>query len=232
MFFVANILLVSCTGENTRESARAGNPAAYDARVPEGFVVEQAVPPGMVSYPMFATFDNDGRLFVIESSGKTTSTEDVLENPTFKILLLEDEDGDGVFDKRSDFADRIPYPMGGTFYQGSFYATAPPDILRLTDTDRDGVADKREVILTGWTLSHNAATLSGPFQGPDGWMYMCDARRGFNIKTKEGTQLTGKGARIWRCRPDGSGLEWVSGGGFDPPFWQARSRPFDPLQGY
>lgn len=46
-------------------------------------------------------------------------------------------------------------------------------------------------------------------------MYMCDARRGFNIRTREGTQLTGKTARIWRCRPDGTGLEWISAGGFD-----------------
>lgn len=184
-------------------------------RVPDGFTVEEAAPAGMVKYPMFATYDQTGRLFVIESSGHTTSTEDVLENPTFMIRLLEDEDGDGTFDKAVVFADSLPYPMGGVFYQGSFYTAAPPDLLRLTDSDGDGVADKREVILTGWTLNHNAATLSGPFLGPDGWMYLCDARRGFDITTKEGARLQGKTARIWRCRPDGTGLESVSGGGFD-----------------
>lgn len=208
-------LLSSCTADKRSRNAEEMILGSKNVALPPGFFLEPATLPGMVSYPMFATFDNDGRLFVIESSGKTTSTEDVLENPAFSILLLEDKDDDGVFDKRTVFADKLPYPMGGTFHQGSFYATAPPDLLRLTDTDSDGVADKREIILTGWTLNHNAATLSGPFFGPDGWMYMCDARRGFNITTKEGTQLTGKGARIWRCRPDGTGLEWVSGGGFD-----------------
>ncbi len=183
--------------------------------LPEGFVIERAAPPGMAAHPYFATFDPDGRLFVIESSGKTTSTEDVLKDPTFQVLLLEDLNHDGCFDKRKVFADKIPYPMGSYFYRGSLYVTAPPDLLRFTDTDGDGEADKREVVLTGWTLNHNAATLSGPFFGPDGWMYMCDARRGFDIRTKEGTELSGKGARIWRCRPDGSGLEWVAGGGFD-----------------
>jgi hypothetical protein len=44
---------------------------------------------------------------------------------------------------------------------------------------------------------------------------MCDARRGFDIKTLEGMELKGKGARIWRCLPDGRELESYSGGGFD-----------------
>ena len=197
------------------ESQEPDSAGLRGMHVPDGFVIEPATAPGMVAYPMFATLDNQGRLFVIESSGETTSTKDVLENPDFKVLLLEDEDEDGIYDKRGVFADKIPYPMGGAFYDGSLYVTAPPDFIRFTDTDGDGAADRKEVLITGWTLNHNAATLSGPFFGPDGWMYMCDARRGFDITTNEGTQLKGKGARIWRCRPDGTDLEWVSGGGFD-----------------
>lgn len=210
LVFVMGSFLMSCgIGEKEEESQADG------LHVPQGFEITRVVAPELVSYPMFATLDNQGRLFVIESSGKTTSTEDVLKDPTFKILLLEDIDGNGIYDSRKVFADSIPYPMGGVFYKGSFYVTAPPDLLRFTDTDSDGIADEREVILSGWTLNHNAATLSGPFLGPDGWLYMCDARRGFTIKTKEGRELSGKGARIWRCRPDGTGLESVSGGGFD-----------------
>lgn len=208
-------LLTSCGGGQAVELYEEQALEVDGLQVPDGFMIERAAAPGLVTYPMFATLDNQGRLFVIESSGKTTSTEDVLKNPAFHIRLLEDMDGDGVYDKSKIFADQIPYPMGGTFYQGSFYVTAPPDLIRFMDTDDDGVADEREVILTGWTLNHNAAVLSGPFFGPDGWLYMADARRGFDIKTKEGTILTGKGARIWRCRPDGTGLESVSGGGFD-----------------
>lgn len=101
------------------------------------------------------------------------------------------------------------------FTGGSLYVAVPPNLMRYTDADGDGIAEKKETVLSGWVLHHNAATLSGPFMGPDGWMYLADARRGFHIKTKEGDSLTGKGARIWRCRPDGTGLESVSGGGFD-----------------
>ena len=207
MLLGISILFTSCNKKQ---------PAGADGlRVPEGYTIERVAGPELVSYPMFASFDNQGRLFVIESSGKTTSTEDVLANPTFHIRLLEDKDSDGIFDKSVVYADHIPYPMGGYFYRGSLYVAAPPNLMRYTDADGDGIAEKREVVLSGWVLHHNAATLSGPFMGPDGWMYLADARRGFNIKTKEGDSLTGKGARIWRCRPDGTGLESVSGGGFD-----------------
>lgn len=210
-------LLLLCVGFLLPVSCKQDGPSGEFANlhVPEGLVVERAVPEGMVQYPMFASIDNEGRLFIAESSGETTSTKDVLENPTFFIRLLEDTDQDGVYDKSTIFADKLPYPMGGTFYDGSFYAAAPPDLLRLTDKDGDGVAEEREVILTGWVLSHNAATLGGPFMGPDGWMYLTDARRGFDITTKEGVRLQGKSARIWRCLPDGSRLEPMSGGGFD-----------------
>lgn len=200
-------ILDGCTSKETKP--------VEGLKVPEGFSIENAADSGLVSYPIFAGFDNNGRLFTYESNGTTTSTEDVLKNPIFQIRILEDENGDGIFDKSTVFADNIPYAMGGAFYNGSLYVAAPPDLIRFKDTNDDGVADEREVILSGWTLNHNAATLSGPYMGPDGWLYLTDARRGFDIVTKEGDTLKGKGARIWRCLPDGSKLESIAGGGFD-----------------
>jgi putative membrane-bound dehydrogenase-like protein len=187
----------------------------HGMKVPEGFTIEPVVDSTMISYPMFASFDNTGRLFLCESTGETFSTEEHLKNPPYHIRLLQDVDGDGYFEKSTIFADSLTYPKGAVFFQGSLYVASAPDLLKLTDTDGDGVADKREVLLTGWVLNHNAAAFGGPFMGPDGWLYLTDARRGFDITTKEGKELKGKGARIWRCKPDGSELESMSGGGFD-----------------
>src|SRR5690554_5414513 len=62
--------------------------------VPDGFSIERVVDPELLSYPMFASFDDQGRLFVFESTEPNTmGTETMLENPSYHIRLLEDTDG-------------------------------------------------------------------------------------------------------------------------------------------
>ena len=73
------------------------------------------------------------------------------------------------------------------------------------------------MIVSGWHFSANAASLHGPFFGPDGWLYLTDGRHGYDIKGRDGRAFKGEASRIWRVRPDGTGLEWVAGGGFDNP---------------
>jgi putative membrane-bound dehydrogenase-like protein len=197
-----------------RESA-SGPTGLESLHVPEGFRVELATQAEMVFYPAFASFDDRGRLFVCESAGKNISDEEALQHPEFRIRMLEDTKGDGVFDRGTVFADKITMAMGAQWYHGSLYVAAPPDLLRFQDTNGDGVADRREVVLTGWSINANGTTLHGPFLGPDGWMYLTFNTGPYKINTKEGTTLTGPGGRVFRAHPDGAGLEWIVGGGFD-----------------
>src|SRR5229473_3016298 len=185
--------------------------------VPAGFKVEKVAGAGLVNYPMMGTIDDRGRLFLCESSGNTLTTDQMAAKPDYVIRMLEDTDGDGVYDRSTVFADKLTQPAGAVWYRGALYVAAPPDLIRLEDTDGDGVADKRDVIVHGWHLSSNAASLHGPFLGPDGWLYLTDGRHGFDIKTKDGREFKGQASRIWRVRPDGTGLEWVSGGVY--PKW-------------
>ena len=204
-------LLISIFGCQPGESDRA-----YPIQVPEGFEITEVISSDSIAFPMFGSFDNSGRLFVFEATEINNMGTELMEaEPSYQIRLLEDTDGNGDFDHSVIYASKLPFPMGGTFYQGSLFVAASPDLLKLTDLDGDGVADRKEKLLTGWTLNQNGAILSGPFMGCDGWLYLADARRGFEIRSKEGTIFKGQGARIWRCLPDGSQLDWVSGGGFD-----------------
>ncbi len=212
--FIACIFLALFLGLSP---AYADGPEALAAlSVPDGFHVEIAAGPELSSYPMLMTLDDRGRLFIAESSGKDESGKEMVANPQCMILMLEDVDHDGVFDKRTVFADQLSLPMGVLCYQGNVYVASPPDFFRFKDTDGDGVADEREVLLTGWNVL-NTASLHGPFLGPDGWLYLTHGRHGYTIATKEGELLEGFASRIWRCRPDGTQLERVAGGGFDNP---------------
>ena len=205
-------------GTNSAKGLRSGHPLVSDIQVPDGYTVEVAAGPDLVDYPMFSTVDETGRLFVFESIGHVyKKTKDALDNPQFRIKLLTDTNGDGKYDKSTIYADKVGFPQGGVFYKGSLYASSAPDLIKFTDTDNDGMADKREVILSGWTLNVNANSLVGPFMGPDGWLYMTSAGMGFDVTSKEGKRMKGGTARIWRVRPDGSGLEWISAGGMNNP---------------
>ena len=187
-------------------------------QVQEGYEISVVAGPDLVDYPMFATLDHMGRLFVFESIGDVYGdTQEALDNPQFRIKLLTDLDSDGIYDQATIFADKLSFPQGGVFYQGSLIASSAPDLLKLTDTDGDGIADEREVIMSGWTLDVNANSLIGPFMGPDGWLYMTNAIKGFDVQSLEGEHLKGETARIWRLRPDGSDLEWISAGGMNNP---------------
>src|SRR5262249_58975180 len=84
-------------------AAAAGNSsprkvAAARYKVPPGFVVEQVAGPPLVRYPLFAAFDDRGRLFVAEGTGTNLPGEELAKRKLGRILLLEDTDGDGRFD--------------------------------------------------------------------------------------------------------------------------------------
>src|SRR5213078_2693779 len=155
-------------------AVRAPTPATRLAaiHVPPGFKVELAAGAELSPYPMMGTFDDRGRLFIAESSGNTLTDQQMKDRPDYKIRLLEDRNGDGVFEHSQVFADKLTLPAGAAWYRNALYVAAPPDLLRFEDTDGDGIADKREIVVTGWNLSSNAASLHGPFFGPDGMLYL------------------------------------------------------------
>lgn len=186
--------------------------------VPEGFSVELVAAPPLVEHPMMAGFDDQGRLYIAESAGKNLETP-VLEKelPNF-VRRLEDTDGDGRFDKSTIFADKMTYPMGALWHEGSLYVASPPHIWKLTDTDDDGVADKREPIVGRFGYIGNAADIHGCFLGPGGRIYWCDGRHGHRFTTPDGQVASeGQAARIFSARPDGGDIRVHCGGGMDNP---------------
>lgn len=186
--------------------------------LPDGFEIELVAGPPLIERPITAAYDELGRLYVSESSGTNDNVQLQLANKPHRILRLTDRDGDGRFDERSVYADQLMFPEGTMWLDGSLYVTAPPVIWKLTDTDDDGVADQRKVFFDGKTLTGCANDLHGPYLGRDGWIYWCKgAFAEQRYDRLRGKPLETKAAHIFRCRPDGSGIEPVMTGGMDNP---------------
>ena len=186
--------------------------------IPEGFTIELAAKTPLADRPIVASFDEQGRLFVADSSGSNERPDAQLKNPTHRILRLEDTNGDGVFDKSTVFADKMMFPEGILCYRGSVYVGAPPHIWKLTDTDDDGKADRREIWFDGKTVTGCANDLHGPYLGPDGYIYWCKgafAKQSYVLPN--GKTFTTRASHVFRAKPDGSAVEPVMTGGMDNP---------------
>jgi putative membrane-bound dehydrogenase-like protein len=202
-------------------TAAVAGEVALDGRtftLPDGFAIERVAGPPLVDRPIVADFDERGRLYVADSSGSNDPVQKQLAEKPHRILRLEDTDGDGRFDRRTVFADKMMFPEGALWFDGSLYVSAPPSIWRLTDTDGDGVADRREEWFRGKTLTGCANDLHGPYLGPDGWIYWCKGAFAQQSYERPGkSPFVTRAAHIFRCRPDGTELEPVMTGGMDNP---------------
>lgn len=198
--------------------ARSAAPSSPAFTLPPGFTIERVAGPPLVDRPMLADFDDRGRLYVADSSGSNDRPEQQLVDRPHRIVRLEDTDGDGRFDKRVVFADRMMLPEGSMWFDGSLYVAAPPSIWKLTDTDDDGVADRREEWFKGETLTGCANDLHGPFLGPDGWIYWTKGAFAQQTHARaSGSPLVTRAAHIFRRRPGDDALEVVLTGGMDNP---------------
>lgn len=223
----------------------AGVPRVLDDRLQLEMVAEH---PQIVT-PTGIDVDAHGRVWVIESHTHFPP-DGYRGHASDRVLILEDTGGGSSADRITVFADGlkhamsvavqplwwdVPQPSRTALAASPVGEQSPPvyvatrgEILRLHDTNGDLKVDERLRLVhldTPGNYPHNG--LAGFAFDALGWMYFGfgeNLGEPYKIIGRDGTTLSGggEGGNLYRCRTDGSHLEQVATG-----FWNPHASCFD-----
>ena len=179
-------------GEGTAPQAGSATAPASPAEapgrmtVPEGFNVTLFAAEPDVVQPIAFTIDPKGRLWVVENY----SYPIWLGGPRGKdrILIFEDADGDGRFDRRTVFYDKGTNLTGIELGFGGVWVCATPNLLFIPDRDGDDRPDGPPVVvLDGWDTKAQHNMFNALKWAPDGWLWGCNGIMSNSRVGKPGT---------------------------------------------
>lgn len=174
-------------------------------QVPVGFELELFASEPMIINPIAFTWDERGRLFVIETTDYPNEIRK--EGGDDKIKILEDTDGDGKADKVTVFAEGLNIPTSITAVNGGMLISMAPDFVFLKDTDGDDVADVKETIITGWGKSDTHAGPSNLKYGFDNKVWGVLGYSGFRGEVSGVSHSFSQG--VYRFDSNGENLEYL-----------------------
>lgn len=145
--------------------------------MPPGYSVDLVAAEPLVMDPILAEFDGDGRLWVVEMHSFAFHPD--MSNsfdPINELVILEDTDDDGMFDKRAVFMDELIMPRAFKILdRNCALVGAPPNLFHACDLDGDLVSDTRELVDDTFAeegiVEHGA---NGLFWGMDNTIYVSE----------------------------------------------------------
>src|SRR4051812_30222843 len=125
------LTIVSSLPAADRHPALSPQEALASFQLEPGLRIELVAAEPLVIDPVALAFDERGRLFVVEGRGYPDPVEGGGKTTEGRIVLLEDTDGDGRYDRRREFASGLGYVNGIAAWRGGIFVTSAPDILYL-----------------------------------------------------------------------------------------------------
>jgi putative membrane-bound dehydrogenase-like protein len=206
---------------NTEPTPGGPMPAEEAARtmeLPPGFKCQVFAAEPDVQQPIAMTWDAKGRLWIAECYTYAENPARWNTDLRDRILIFEDVNQDGRFDKRTVFWEEGIRLTSIEVGFGGVYALCAPHLLFIPDKNGDDVPDGTpEILLDGFnskTIGHNI--VNGLRWGPDGWLY---GRHGITDTSAIGApgtpaeQRTRMNCGIFRWHPRSRAFEVVCQGG-------------------
>jgi len=146
--------------------------AAAAMTLPDGFRVELVASEPELHQPIALAIDPKGRLWIAEAFTYPQRAPEAEGKDD--ILVFEDRDHDGSFERRSVFARNLNLVSGLEVGFGGAWVGAAPYLYFIPDKNDDLVPDgPPEILLDGWGHQDTHETLNAFTWGPDGWLYGC-----------------------------------------------------------
>jgi putative membrane-bound dehydrogenase-like protein len=186
-------LTISAAGRSLWAQGFTPEEAAKRMKVPPGFQVKVAACEPEIRQPVTMSFDDRGRLWVIQYLQYPTpaglkavkvdqylrTVYDKLPEPpprgprgADRITILEDTHGDGHYHKVRDFVTGLNLASGMCLGHGGVFVAQPPYLLFYPDRNGNDIPDgDPEVLLTGFGMEDAHAFANSLQWGPDGWLY-------------------------------------------------------------
>ena len=188
LLLIAGMLTVGRAQDSKQPVIDAPLPPAEAARtmvVPEGFQVTLFAAEPDVMQPIGFCIDDRGRLWVAEAYNYPNHGT----KPGDRILVFTDTDGDGRFDQRTVFYDKLNYVTGIEVGFGGVWVVSPPSLYFIPDQDGDARPDgEPQVLLDGFGNHANSHNLANALAwGPDGWLYGTHGRTNWSLLGKPQT---------------------------------------------
>jgi len=115
--------------------------------LPPGYSVELVASEPLVQDPVAIDWDPDGRLWVVEMSGYMRNISGTNErDPVGRVIVLQDENGDGRMDKRTVFADGLVLARAVKVLDRGVLVGEPPNAWLMHDTNGDLRMDTKELV--------------------------------------------------------------------------------------
>jgi putative membrane-bound dehydrogenase-like protein len=147
--------------------------------VPDGFHVTLFASEPDCQQPIAFCIDDRGRLWVAEAYNYPQHGT----RPGDRIVIFADTDGDGRFNRRTVFYDRLNYVTGIEVGFGGVWVMSPPYFYFLPDHNGDDQIDgEPRILLDGFGNHANSHNLANALAwGPDGWLYGTHGRTNWSL---------------------------------------------------